>query len=247
MTADDPRRQAEAPHAAGDGVGPVNEPGSMERFADAGPEAGEPSWAAPSPADADRPLTLRETWDDFASWMGRTRWQRPIAAAALVVAGALTWAIVSVVVPWPEGILGTVQRVLAMDVGWAPLPTPDDPRLAADLSVVMAAWVGAPLVVSAFWFAAAYHLDRESRRTFGVSSIPGVRHSTGYTAIAVLLVFPLIVLGLASGAWGVFMLGTWAITFNAWGPAATLLALLAIFGLVVRLANAALDRRAGES
>ena len=80
-----------------------------------------------------------------------------------------------------------------------------------------------------------------------MSRIPGVRHSTGYTAIAVLLVFPLIVLGLASGAWGVFMLGTWAITFNAWGPAATLLALLAIFGLVVRLANAALDRRAGES
>ena len=247
MTADDPRRPAEAPHSAGDGVGPVNEPESMERFADAGPEAGEPSWAAPSPADADRPLTLRETWDDFARWMGRTRWQRPIAAATLVVAGALTWAIVSVVVPWPEGILGTVQRVLAMDVGWAPLPTPDDPRLGADLSVVMAAWVGAPLVVSAFWFAAAYHLDRESRRTFGVSRIPGVRHSTGYTAIAVLLVFPLIVLGLASGAWGVFMLGTWAITFNAWGPAATLLALLAIFGLVVRLANAALDRRAGES
>jgi len=107
--------------------------------------------------------------------------------------------------------------------------------------------VGAPLVVSACWCAAAYHLDRESRRTFGVSRIPGVRHSTGYTAIAILLVFPLIVLGLASGAWGVFMLGTWAITFGAWGPAGTLLALLVIFGLVVRLANAALDRRAGES
>ena len=107
-----------------------------------GRRRGEPSWAAPSPADADRPLTLRETWDDFARWMGRTRWQRPIAAAALVVAGALTWAIVSVVVPWPEGILGTVQRVLAMDVGWAPLPTPDDPRLGADLSVVMAALGG---------------------------------------------------------------------------------------------------------
>ena len=247
MTANDPHRQAETLNTAGDGGGPVNEPESVERFADAGPGAGEPSWAAPSPADSNRPLTLRETWDDFARWMGRTRWQRPIAAAVLVVAGAVTWAIVSVVVPWPEGILGTVQRVLAMDVGWQSLPVPDDPRLAGDLSLVMAAWVGAPLVVSAFWFAAAYHLDRESRRTFGVSRIPGVRHSTGYTAIAILLVFPLIVLGLASGAWGVFMLGTWAITFGAWGPAGTLLGLLAIFGLVVRLANAALDRRAGES
>ena len=110
-----------------------------------------------------------------------------------------------------------------------------------------AAWVGAPLVLSAFWFAAAYHLDRESRRAFGVSRIPGVRHSTGYTAMAVLLVFPLMVLGLASGAWGVFMLGSWAIAFGAWGPAGFLVALLAIFGLVVRLANAALDRRAGVS
>lgn len=247
MTADDPHRQAEAPRTADSGVGSVNEPESVERFADAGPGADEPSWAAPSPADSNRPLTLRETWEDFARWMERTRWQRPIAALALIVAGAVTWAIVSVVVPWPEGILGTVQRVLAMDVGWQPLPVPDDPRLAGDLSLVMAAWVGAPLVVSAFWFAAAYHLDRESRRTFGVSRIPGVRHSTGYTAIAILLVFPLIVLGLASGAWGVFMLGTWAITFGAWGPAGTLLGLLAIFGLVVRLANAALDRRAGES
>ena len=40
MTADDPRRPAEARHYAGDGVGPVKEPESMERFADAGPEAG---------------------------------------------------------------------------------------------------------------------------------------------------------------------------------------------------------------
>ena len=66
-------------------------------------------------------------------------------------------------------------------------------------------------------------------------------------AMAVLLVFPLMVLGLASGAWGVFMLGSWAIAFGAWGPAGFLVALLAIFGLVVRLANAALDRRAGVS
>ena len=219
----------------------------MERFADGGPGTSETPWAGPSSGDPERPLTLRETWDDFARWLSRTRWRRPIAAGALVITGALAWAVISVIVPWPEGILGTVQRVLAMDVGWSPLPIPDDPRLAADLSLVTAAWVGAPLVLSAFWFAAAYHLDRESRRAFGVSRIPGVRHSTGYTAMAVLLVFPLIVLGLASGAWGVFMLGTWAITFSAWGPAGTLLVLLAIFGLVVRLANATLDRRAGVS
>ena len=247
MTAGSPAGPTQGPRpASGDGGAPAI-PGSIERLGDIGSGTTETSPPTDAPRDPDRPLTLEETWSDFSGWLDRTRWQRPIAAVALVVAGALAWAVISVIVPWPEGIPGTVQRVLAMDVGWAPLPIPDDPRLGADLSLMTAAWVGAPLVVSAFWFAAAYHLDRESRRAFGVSRIPGVRHSTGYTAMAVLLVFPLMVLGLASGAWGVFMLGTWALAFGAWGPAGFLVGLLAIFGLVVRLANAALDRRAGVS
>lgn len=247
MTAGGPEGPTRDPRPAADDAEPPNVPGTIERLADMGPGAPEASGSAAASRDPDRPLTLAETWSDFAGWLRRTRWRRPIAAAALLVAGALAWAVISALVPWPEGIPGTVQRVLAMDVGWAPLPNPDDPRLAADLSLVTAAWVGAPLLLSAFWFAAAYHLDRESRRAFGVSRIPGVRHSTGYTAMAVLLVFPLMVLGLASGAWGVFMLGTWAIAFGAWGPAGLLVGMLAIFGLVVRLANAALDRRAGVS
>ena len=247
MTAGSPESPTQGPRPAADNAEPPNASGSIERLADLDPSAPDASGSTAASRDLDRPLTLAETWRDFAAWLHRTRWQRPIAAVALVIAGALTWAVISAIVPWPEGIPGTVQRVLAMDVGWAPLPIPDDPRLAADLSLVTAAWVGAPLVLSAFWFAAAYHLDRESRRAFGVSRIPGVRHSTGYTAMAVLLVFPLMVLGLASGAWGVFMLGTWAFAFGAWGPAGFLVVLLAIFGLVVRLANAALDRRAGGS
>ncbi|MCY3913454.1 MAG: hypothetical protein OXG43_09425 [Chloroflexi bacterium] len=247
MTATDPSGGGSAPRPTSGDAEPPNVPGTIERLADMGPIASEAKGSTAASPDLDRPLTLAETWSDFAGWLQSTRWQRPIAAIALLVAGALAWAVISAVVPWPEGIPGTVQRVLAMDVGWAPLPIPDDPRLGADLSLMTAAWVGAPLVLSAFWFAAAYHLDRESRRAFGVSRIPGVRHSTGYTAMAVLLVFPLMVLGLASGAWGVFMLGTWAIAFGAWGPAGFLVALLAIFGLVVRLANAALDRRAGAS
>lgn len=247
MTANDPSGRGSAPRPTTDDSGPPHVPGTIERLADMNPAAPDASQSAAASRDPDRPLTLAETWSDFAGWLHRTRWQRPIAAAALLIAGALAWAVVSAVVPWPEGIPGTVQQVLAMDIGWAPLPIPDDPRLAADLSLMTAAWVGAPLVVSAFWFAAAYHLDRESRRAFGASRIPGVRHSIGYTAMAVLLVFPLMVLGLASGAWGVFMLGTWAIAFSAWGPAGFLVGLLAIFGLVVRLANAALDRRARVS
>lgn len=245
MTDGSPEGPTQGPRPASDDGGTANVSRSIERLADMDSGAPDASQSTGASRDPDRPLTLAETWSDFAGWLRRTRWQRPIAAVALIIAGALTWAVISAIVPWPEGIPGTVQRVLAMDVGWAPLPIPDDPRLTADLSLVTAAWVGAPLVLSAFWFAAAYHLDRESRRTFGVSRIPGVRHSTGYTAMAVLLVFPLMVLGLASGAWGVFMLGTWAIAFGAWGPAGFLIALLAIFGLVVRLANAALDRRAG--
>ena len=194
-------------------------------------------------------LTLRETWDELKERLAGvrgTRWERPIAAVAMVTSGFLALIVVSGVVPWSGGILETAQRVAAMDVDWVPIPAPDDPRLASDRSLAAATWVGAPLVLSVFWLTAAYHLDRSARRAFGISRIPGVRHSIGYTAIAVLVVFPLIVLGLASGAWGLFSLGTWAVTFETWGVAATLVGVLAVFVVVVRLGNAALDRRSAQ-
>lgn len=201
-------------------------------------------------SDDRRPLTFRETLDEVRNRLANVRgtwWERPLMAVAVLAGGVLAWVAVSVVVPWPGGILEAIQRTLAMDVGWLPIPAPDDPRLAADTSLAAAAWAGAPLMLSAFWFSSAYHLDRSSRRAFGTSRIPGVRHSRGYTLMAVLLVFPLLVLGLASGAWGLFTLGTWAVTLKAWGAAGTLVGVLLAVGLLVRLANTALDRRSGAS
>lgn len=201
---------------------------------------------AKTESDDRRPLAFRETCDEVRIWLAQIRgtwWERPLMVVGVLAGGALAWAVVSVVVPWPGGIVEAIQRTLAMDVGWLPIPAPDDPRLAADTSLGAAAWAGAPLMLSAFWFSSAYHLDRSSRRAFGTSLIPGVRHSRGYTAVAVLLVFPLLVLGLASGAWGLFTLGTWAVTLKAWGAAGTLVGVLLAVGLLVRLANTALDRR----
>ena len=203
----------------------------------------------PNRSHDDRPLTLRETLEEIAAWRRRLRvpWgNRWFAAAALVLIGLALWLVLLRVVPWQGGPMGSLEAVLALDAPWAPIPAPDDPRTASSTGLGTAAWVSAPLVIAAFWFTAAYHLDRTSRRTFRVSDIPGVRHSRGYTLIAIGAVFPLILLGLISGAWGVFALLSWAAASQAWASVIGLLALLLAFAGVVRLANLILDRRAAR-
>lgn len=200
-------------------------------------------------ADEDRPLTLGETLDHVRAWYARVRgtwWERALVGVLLAALGALAWLVLSLVIPWSDGIIGSVQGVLALDVPWAPVPAPDDPAVAADAGLGTAAWIGAPLVIAAFWFAAAYHLDRASRRVLGVSHVPGVRHSAGYVAMAMVVVFPLIILGLISGAWGIFALTTWAVARGAWGSVVALIALLVAFCGLVRLASAVLERRAAN-
>ena len=163
----------------------------------------------------------------------------------VAVMGALTWGLISVAVPWSGGIVKSVQAALTLDLGWPAIPAPDDPRVDRSTDLVAAAWVGAPLILGVFWFAAAYHLDRTSRRAFRVVEGGLVRQTVGYTVIAIGVIFPLIILGLVGSAWGVFALLTWAAAGEAWGTAATLIALLAGFAGVVRAANAVLDRRYG--
>ncbi len=164
---------------------------------------------------------------------------------SVALMGALTWGLVSVVVPWSGGIVESVQATLTLDVGWPAIPAPDDPRVRGSTSLVAAAWVGAPLVLGVFWFTAAYHLDRASRRAFRVVDDGLERQTIGYSVMAIGLIFPLIILGLAGSAWGLFALITWAAEGEAWGTAGTLIALLAAFAVVVRAANAVLDRRFG--
>ena len=161
----------------------------------------------------------------------------------VVLIGALTWGLISVAVPWSGGIVESVQAALTLDVGWPAIPAPDDPRVHRSTSLVAAAWVGAPLVLGVFWFTAAYHLDRTSRRAFRVVDDGLERQTVGYTVMAIGVIFPLIILGLVGSAWGAFALITWASAGEAWGTAGTLIALLVIFAGAVRAANAVLDRR----
>lgn len=201
-----------------------------------------------APADPYRPLTLQETLDMIQDRLRRMEgtWR----GAALTVLGvalmcALTWGLISVAVPWSGGIVESVQAALTLDVAWPAIPAPDDPRVSQSTSLVAAAWVGAPLILGVFWFTAAYHLDRASRRAFRVSDAGLVRQTAGYTVMAIGVIFPLIILGLVGSAWGVFALITWAAAGEAWGTAGTLVALLAVFAGAVRAANAVLDRRYG--
>ena len=198
--------------------------------------------------DTDRPLTMRETLDMIHAYLERIEGtKREMALTALVAVGISFLAVLclSVLLPWSDGILGSVQAILALDVSWPPVPAPDDPRVAGADGVKAAAWVGAPLVLGVFWFAAAYHLDRAGRRAFRVREPSTVRHSAGYTVMAISVVFPLIVLGLAASAWGIFALVNWVAPHGTWGSAGALVGLLALFACTVRLSNFLLDRRFG--
>ncbi len=224
-----------------------------DRDRDAGEDAGSisaPVEASGSTDSADpyRPLTLQETLDLVQDHLRRLEgtWQGTgLTILGVALMGALTWGLMSVVVPWSGGIVESVQAALTLDVGWPAIPAPDDPRVHRSTSLVAAAWVGAPLVLGVFWFSAAYHLDRTSRRAFRVVDEGLVRQTAGYTVVAIGVIFPLIILGLVGSAWGVFALITWASAGEAWGTVGTLVALLAVFAGAVRAANAVLDRRYG--
>ena len=207
--------------------------------------AGVGAPAAP-PDDPYRPLTLAETLDMIQDRLRRIEgtWQgTALTILGVALMGAVTWGLVSVAVPWSGGIVESVQAAITLDVGWPAIPAPDDPRVHRSTSLVAAAWVGAPLVLGVFWFTAAYHLDRTSRRAFRVVDGGLVRQTAGYTVVAIGVIFPLIILGLVGSAWGVFALITWAAAGEAWGTVGTLVALLAVFAGAVRAANAVLDRR----
>lgn len=224
-----------------------------ERERDAGEGAGSRSAPVEAPgstasADPYRPLTLQETLDMIQDRLRRLEgsWRGAgLTILGVALMGALTWGLISVAVPWSGGIVESVQAALTLDVGWPAIPAPDDPRVSRSTDLAAAAWVGAPLILGVFWFTAAYHLDRTSRRAFRAVDGGLVRQTAGYTVMAIGVIFPLIILGLVGSAWGAFALITWAAAGEAWGTAGTLVALLAVFAGAVRAANAVLDRRYG--
>ena len=203
---------------------------------------------ATAPDDPYRPLTLRESVDLLQDHLRRLEgtWRGAgLTILGVALMGALTWGLISVAVPWSGGIVESVQAALRLEAVWPAIPAPDDPRVHGSTSLAAAAWVGAPLILGVFWFTAAYHLDRTSRRAFRVVDGGLEQQTAGYTVMAIGVIFPLIILGLAGSAWGVFALVTWAAAGEAWGAAGALVALLVVFAGTVRAANAVLDRRFG--
>ena len=255
--ASDGERSEDAAERQPDGSAPLVirrvRPSGMEGDAGAGDGAGSMSApgeapGAASPVDPYRPLTLQETLEMIQDRLRRMEgsWRGTgLTILGVALMGALTWGLVSVAVPWSGGIVESVQAALTLDLGWPAIPAPDDPRVDRSTDLAAAAWVGAPLILGVFWFTAAYHLDRTSRRAFRAIDGGLVRQTAGYTVMAIGVIFPLIILGLVGAAWGAFALITWAAAGEAWGTAGTLVALLAVFAGAVRAANAVLDRRYG--
>lgn len=163
-----------------------------------------------------------------------------IIAIAIVVAFVLLRVLVAGV---GGGLSSLIDRLVALDDPFRPVPNPDDPVVLARPNVRAAARVAAPLVLAVIWLMGGYQIDRAARRALRVGGLPGVRIPLGYGAAAIGCVFPLLVFGMAGVAWGGINLGVWTVRNQAWAPAGLLLALLAAFAILIRALVAWQDRR----
>ncbi len=133
-----------------------------------------------------------------------------------------------------------VASVLALDAPFAPIPGPLGDEL-AEPTFGNAARVSAPLLIGAYLLVSGFICDALARRQFDYSGALESRRPTGYVAVAVLLVFPQVLLAAPALAWGLYNLASWARANDAVVPAAALLGLLS----VIAAAALALARNRG--
>ena len=133
-----------------------------------------------------------------------------------------------------------VAAVLALDAPFAPIPDPLDDDL-AEPTIGNALRVSAPLLIGAYLLVAGFMCDALARRQFNYSGALEVRRPPGYTAVAVLLIFPQVLLSAPALAWGLYNLANWARANDAAIPAAWLLGLL----FVIAAASLSLARNRG--
>ncbi|MBM4436973.1 MAG: hypothetical protein FJ029_06995 [Actinobacteria bacterium] len=208
--------------------------------------AAAPPALRPAAQGTERRATFAEELKQLPAWFERTRgtWRGRLAVVGVsAFLGLLVWLVLTRMIPGSLSPAELAGRVLALEAPWSPVPSLDDPRVQRDTGLGTAARIGAPFIIATFWFVAAYHLDRSARRTFRTSLVPGEGHSLAYGITAIGCVFPLIILGLVAGTWGLFALLTWAATQQAWPATIAVLALMLGFAGAVRLANGLLDRR----
>jgi ABC-type Fe3+-siderophore transport system permease subunit len=126
-----------------------------------------------------------------------------------------------------------VSAVLALDAPFAPIPDPLDDEL-AEPTFGNAVRASTPLLIGAYLLVSGFICDALARRQFDYSGALEARRPAGYVAVAVLLVFPQVLLAAPALAWGLYNLASWARFNDAALPAGVLL------GLLVAIAAAAL-------
>ena len=119
-----------------------------------------------------------------------------------------------------------VAEVLALDAPFAPIPDPLGDEL-AEPTFGNAVRVSAPLLIGAYLLVSGFICDALARRQFDYSGALETRRPPGYVAVAILLVFPQVLLAAPALAWGLYNLANWARVNDAALPAAVLLGLLA--------------------
>lgn len=138
---------------------------------------------------------------------------------SVLLAGAIMAAIVLLRTPF-------VASLLALDAPFAPIPDPVSDDL-AEPTFGNAVRAAIPLLIGAYLLVSGFICDALARRQFDYSGALESRRPPGYTAVAVLLVFPQVLLAAPALAWGLYNLATWARINDAALPAAVLLGLLA--------------------
>ena len=170
----------------------------------ASPDPSPPLLQRPAPQP---PPARRQS--DVPPWLGPVVLLATIAVAAMILLRS----------PF-------VASLLALDAPFAPVPDPASDDL-AEPSFANAVRVSAPLLIGAYLLVSGFICDALARRQFDYSGTVDRERPGGYLAVAVLLVFPQVLLAAPALAWGVYNLIRWATINDAVAPAGWLVALLA--------------------
>ncbi len=119
-----------------------------------------------------------------------------------------------------------VASLLALDAPFAPVPDPASDELAMP-TFANAVRAGAPLLIGAYLLVSGFVCDTLARRQFDYPGTVERERPSGYLAVAILLVFPQVLVAAPALAWGLHNLITWALINDAVVPAAWLAGLLA--------------------
>lgn len=166
---------------------------------------------------------------------------RPIRLQLALISGGIIVSVllVRVVVAIFQGDF--VGDMLALQAPFSASPSPSSASVSGKTDFVSAMLVGAPTVIASLWLAGAIQIDRAARRALGGPSLTG-NSSRTYYVVAAGCAFPLMLLSVVGGGWGLVNLISWAMETGSWGSVIQLFLLEAAFVLLVKLGNDWMDR-----